>query len=296
MISNALKENTTLTSLNLSGNKITNQSAMELKESLKVNTTLKELILDASDDATLTCKMTESGIIGLCEGLMANRSLTKLSLCHHIFTEKAAKKLGEVLSSDIPLTYLDVSYCGFGSPGAIAICEALKSNTKLETLKMNNDSIAKKAKERLGDMLSCNKSLTCLCLSRNPLSDGVDFIFNGLKANTSLIRLELAGCNISDSSMEVMSEMLKVNKTLQSLCLWDNDVKDVGAEKIDLEGNTSLTELNLSTNKINKDGAVKLYELQQAHPTLINLRLAYNPFGDEEDLKRELANKHEDAM
>ena len=62
--------------------------------------------------------------------------------------------------------------------------------------------------------------------------------------------LELMGCNLSESSVElrVVCEALKENRPLEGLYLWDNKIKDVTSLAQSMESNRTLKVLQLSRN------------------------------------------------
>ena len=93
-ISRLLETNTTLTSLNLNGNKkVTKEGWARLSQALARNTTLKNLSLDF-------CQVGDDGIAILSKGLRVNTSLRSLELECAGLTEKGGLLLRDLLKEN----------------------------------------------------------------------------------------------------------------------------------------------------------------------------------------------------
>ncbi|CAF3698901.1 unnamed protein product [Rotaria sp. Silwood1] len=124
--------NTTLTTLNLQGNRIDAQGAQYLANILQNNTTLTTLILSDNN-------IGGEGVQHLANVLESNRTLTKLELeCAEI-----------------------------GNIGAQYLAEVLKKNTTLNMLKLAQNVIEAEGAGYLANALHINTTLTSLCLRNN---------------------------------------------------------------------------------------------------------------------------------
>ena len=67
--------------------------------------------------------------------------------------------------------------------------------------------------------------MVSICLYKNEhiTSKGYNLIFEGLKINKSISILNLTDCKINDDICEHLSEMLKINTTIEVLKLDKND-------------------------------------------------------------------------
>jgi len=91
-VAEILKSNTSVTKVNLNGNKeIGDEGAKALAEALKVNTTLKELYLYG-------CGIGDGGAAALAEALRSNTSLTELGLSGNGFGEQGEQLLRDAVA------------------------------------------------------------------------------------------------------------------------------------------------------------------------------------------------------
>ena len=101
-ISRLLETNTTLTSLNLNGNKkITKEGWARLSQALSRNTTLKNLSIDF-------CQVGDDGIAILSKGLRVNTALRSLELECTGITEKGGLLLRDLLKENTSILQVTV--------------------------------------------------------------------------------------------------------------------------------------------------------------------------------------------
>ena len=172
----ALKENTTLTHLNLSYSYFDDFTSALLNEVLKYNTALKSLDLKAVDNFNISVGLSNLGI---------NRGLTVL-------------KLDDANVSDADATVL---------------ARGLSANTTLETLFLNDNDISNKGAIRLAMTgLLQNKTLTWLNLSRNKIgNEGAQAFCIALESNTSITTLLLPNMDISRSILKKIKAQTRRN-------------------------------------------------------------------------------------
>ena len=176
--------------------------------------------------------------------------------------------------------------------------DAFRYNTMLATLDLTGCGIGDEGAGKLGSALRFNRGLVTIDLTRNLLSDGaVAALCEGLAHNASLKTLSLSrNAGIGDAGLEALgaalhtsgleSLSLERNNSLQSSAawsrraigvLWDGVAGgrlrhlnargcelsgfSVAALAARLEGNTTLTELELSSNRIGAAGVVPLARL-----------------------------------
>ncbi|ORZ23692.1 hypothetical protein BCR41DRAFT_244276 [Lobosporangium transversale] len=115
-------------------------------------------------------------------------------------------------------------------------------------------------------------------------NDDLRILFNSLKTNTTLTRLELVDKSIRNEEFLVLLEALKTNTTLTDLWLrWGSN--SIGDERTlalsaALKSNTTLTHLELSLNAVGDEGALAFSVVLKSNTTLINLNLNCNSIGD----------------
>ena len=303
-LSNVLKTNTTVTTLDLHGNRIGGDGAAALGECLRYNTSLTTLNLNGSgigDDGAAALgeclrnnaslkkldlqrnQIVGNGAAALGECLKCNKSLTMLTLYENHIGDDGAAALGECLKYNTSLTELDLKYNEIGGDGAAALGECLKFNSSLTKLNLFGNDIGDNGTAALGECLKYNTSLTRLDLGYNKIGDyGTAALGECLKYNISLTKLDLCKNEIGDDGAAALSECLKHNTSLTKLDLEGNEIGDDGAAALGncLTYNTSLTKLSLGYNGIGDDGAVALGECLRENTSLINLNLCHNEISD----------------
>ena len=106
-----------------------------------------------------------------------------------------------------------------------------------------------------------------------------------LATNSSLVKLNLSVCSlqVTDSNGPALTEMLKLNKTLQTLNMSENNgVADVGAFFIaeGLRHNRGLKHLELEGCGITAEGAKSIADALKVNQTLEHLGISRNTIGD----------------
>ena len=304
-LSNVLKTNTTVTTLDLRGNGIGGDGAAALGECLKSNTSLTtlglvgsgiggngvaalgECLLNNTSLTKLDLKLNQiggDGAAALGECLKCNTSLTMLVLWRNCIGDDGAAALGECLKYNTSLTKLDLQVNQIGGDGAAALGEYLKCNTSLTKLNLFGNVIGDDGAAALGECLKCNTSLTKLDLGNNIIGDGgAGALGECLKCNTSLTKLDLKVNEIGDDGAAALGEGLKYSTSLTKLDLGYNDIGDDGAAALGecLKYNKSLTKLDLKVNEIGGDGAAALGEGLKYNTSLKKLDLDKNEIGDD---------------
>jgi Leucine-rich repeat (LRR) protein len=142
----------TLTSLSLISDQISDEGAKALAEVIEKNTTLTSLNLGWNE-------INAEGAKALVEVIVKNTSLRALYLGHNQISDEGAKTITEVLAKNRTLTEL----CLYGNPisdaGAQAIVQALEKNTSLSSLGLGDYQISADVKKRIEGLIERNKRL-----------------------------------------------------------------------------------------------------------------------------------------
>ncbi|KAF9390109.1 hypothetical protein CPB97_009911 [Podila verticillata] len=303
-LAEALKTNSTLTTLDLQINKIGDKGAQELAETLKINSTLTTLDLQGNSigghgaqalsealkiNSTLTTlefqdnKIGDNGAQELAETLKINSTLTTLDLQGNSIGDNGAQDLAEALKINSTVTTLDLQINKIGDKGAQALAEALKTNLILTTLLLQRNSIGDNGAQALSEALKINWSLTTLDLRSNKIGfEGALVLILARKINVTLINLDLRSNLIRDNTALARSEAFKTNSTRNILDLQNNSIRDGGAQALSmaLKTNSTLTALNLAGNMIRSNEAQALSEALKTNSTLTILDLQNNSIGD----------------
>ena len=210
VLAEALKSNTTLTELHVSGNGIGDAGAAGLAEALKSNTTLTVLKIYGND-------IGEAGAAGLAEALKSNTTLTVLNISGNGIGDAGAAGLAEALKSNTTLTELDIFHNLIGEAGAAGLAEALKSNTTLTELDVSHNRIGHAGAAGLAEALKSNTTLTVLKIDGNDIGDaGAAGLAEVLKSNTTLTVLKIYGNDIGDAGAAGLAEAFKSNTSFSS--------------------------------------------------------------------------------
>ncbi|PFX18326.1 Nucleotide-binding oligomerization domain-containing protein 2 [Stylophora pistillata] len=222
ILANVLKENRTVTNLNLSRNNIGDDGATGLAEALKSNVSLKELNLSRN-------KIGGVGAASLGEALNGETSLEVLDLRENKIGEAGFEALAEGLKSNSCLTKLSLFNNSAGDTGVTALAKGLKSNSSLKELYLFSNNLGDDGAAALADALSYSSCLTLLYLCRNRIGDpGAAALALCLKDNASLKELNLSQNNIGDAGVTTLAECLQQNTSLEKLYLNDNKISNVG--------------------------------------------------------------------
>ena len=305
IVGKMIETNTTLTTLNLSSNKIGYKGAVSIGQGLEKNTTLTTL--DLSNN-----RIGNEGAVSIGQGLEKNTTLTTLYLWSNKIGNEGAVSIGQGLGKNTTLTTLMLWYNKIGNEGAVSIGQGLgttqlsprciyrvmRLGTKelfrsvrdwrrtqaLTTLYLPRNKIGKEGAVSIGRGLEKNTTLTLLNLSKNEIGDeGAVSIGQGLEKNTTLTTLYLLSNKIGDEGAVSIGQGLEKNTTLTTLDLSRNEIGEEGAVSIGqgLEKNTTLTTLYLLSNKIGDEGAVSIGQGLEKNTTLTTLYLSRNKIGKE---------------
>lgn len=142
-----------------------------------------------------------------------------------------------------------------------SICKTAIIDKQCRKLRLENNDITAKGVTILADTLYGNRSLEELHLSNNSISDmGVHALAQVLSINNSTLTwLEIHANHITDDGVEYLAEMLKTNTTLILLGLSFNEIGDRGVQYLAnsiAHYNKTLQWLYLASNKAITDASV----------------------------------------
>jgi len=229
-IAKALKDNKSVTYLDVSENKFTREGLCSLIKLLSENKALKTLIFEDIQGVTIDMRT----IVPL---LANNSTLTVLNIGN----------VGLDLNDDFENSESDEeNYCGIGEIGMNVLSIILLVNTTLQELNLDRNSLGASI-TYIGQVLQENKSLKKLSLSGNHIDNAnLKTIADSLRHNTSLEELDLSGNDISNEGVDTLITMLKTNITIRKINLEGN-------EKIDSNKLKEIGEILHLCNKLKKN-------------------------------------------
>lgn len=199
--------------LNLAENQIGSKSLEKIIEIVsKYDSRLKYLNLEK------TC-FGDFLVIGLCNILIFNKTLSKLILAKNNLSDRSAKYLRDVLAQNRTLKVLDLHWNNFRSIGATLIFEGLAKNSSITILDFSWNSIGKNEKcaEAIGSALKANTNLAHLDISYNSLSEKDCIIISEyIKFNHTLLGIHLIGntCKLDPKGFIFISKDQEIEKSL----------------------------------------------------------------------------------
>ena len=280
-----LMNNSTLTELNLSSNKITDEEVVRLAEAIKVNTTLQSL--DISHNT-----ISDDGMSSISDCLKINNTLCKLNLSSNQITNEGAKRLAEAIKVNKTLQELNISENWISNEGVMRIVEACTINRTLHKLVCTRNNLSKSGLAGINEYIRKENAVQIFEASWNSLSSKD----NQLAFNTTFELLDIK--ELSDYGNSKEEELKHVNeitnqkyvKQLLQCCLDAQSVNVTGVTMTNdqmlifcdcLMNNSTLTELNLSSNKITDEEVVRLAEAIKVNTTLQSLDISHNTISDD---------------
>lgn len=266
-----LEASNTLQVLELEGNSI-GEGVIALSQALKANESLRSLNLAEN-------QLEPKHVAAVADALQINKGLASLDLSFNHVGKVGASALGVALKANSSLSELELNETKLRDEDVKDFFEALQGNMSLKSLFMASCSLSETAGTYLGQMLMANKTLTVLGLFGNSIgAKGAAAMADGLKDNNSLVELNLLGNKISRAGTQRLAEMLKTNNSLTSVNLGDNAIGDDGALALAeaISVNKVLQSLDVSTNAIEPRGGQALVDASQVHKSLSVLNLKYN--------------------
>ena len=313
-VSKSLKSTSTLLTLNLSNNQITDSGMKCLSEALAVNTTLQSL--DISYNI-----ISDDGILFISESLKLNESLHELILSKNNITDDGAKLLAEAIQINTALQELNISRNCISKEGVMRILEACTKNKSLQKLVSTHNSLSKSGLDAINEYLELSEkngvhillvaSWNSLCTKEGRLGiktnlhvdqedeDNVEYYMNpmcrrrwGLLLQSCFEEyfnyqiVDLQSIEINDFGIAVLSDCFKNNTVLVDLNLssfnkFNAKLDDIICISHCLKENKTLRKLNLSRNHITDEGANNLAEALKTNTTLQVLNISKNMVGDE---------------
>lgn len=180
----------------------------------------------------------DEGVRALCQFLQTNMTVNSLELMECSISPLGCEFLGGLLGPAYrsPITVLKLDHNEFGDAGMIKLAQGLAENTVLQELSLTYCGIGPEGAEGLFEILIyVNCGLTTLDLQGNMLmNDGVCRVLHALKVNKSLVSLCLVDNQFGEDPKVTtkLAEVFHNNDTLLKLDLLHNGIYDDGARFI----------------------------------------------------------------
>ncbi|CAF1577333.1 unnamed protein product, partial [Adineta steineri] len=198
--------------------------------------------------------------------------------------------LADFLAQDQFLLVLNLQGNDIHRKGAQSLAHGLKGNQALSSLSLADNSIGKGGGMAFAETLQININLENLNLSNCDLEmDSLIAILTILRYNPSIKSIDISRpvpqfhyTNWMDDVAIHIANMLEKNTVLQELHVQKFEIRDVGFMWIcqKMQHNQTLYHLDLSCNRITRDGAIYLGPMLEKC-SLLRLNLAFNRLEDE---------------
>jgi hypothetical protein len=149
-------------SANEKNEKINAKGAPALADALKVNTSVTTIDLWSN-------QIGNKNTATLADALKINKSVTAINLYYNGIGVEGASALADALKVNTSLTRINLGYNEIGDVGASALADALKVNTSLTTIDVIGNRIGDEGAAALVDALQVNTSVTSIDLYYNAI-------------------------------------------------------------------------------------------------------------------------------
>ncbi|OCT80792.1 hypothetical protein XELAEV_18027603mg [Xenopus laevis] len=237
-------------------------------------------------------KVSDEDFLALTRVLSKNCFITNLDLRYNNLTDNGAAHIATFLQNNSSLLCLNIMGNDIGTDGAEHITKALHRNSSLLSLRMTGNKIGNKGGMLFASMLQVNSSLEELDLGDCDLGiQSLIALATVLLQNKTLKSVNLNRplfYVIQEDTTVHLSEMLRVNSTLQELHLSKHEMTDFGVQRLcdALHENYALKHLDLSwlsvvSNSIRGKGLKALAAAINANNCLLYIYIWGNKIDEE---------------
>lgn len=232
-------------------------------------------------------KITDNDLIPIITALKCNNFVVGIDLSYNNINDNGVCLIATYLQDTATLQTLVLSYNDIHFEGVKSIANALQFNRSLLVLVLDGNKFGPEGGTELANVLQVNSTLEKLSL--NNTDQNMTSLVNmtaALHVNKVLKILDVTRPLLFSQQEELaihFGNLLKNNSFLFEVHLGKHGIKDYGAERfIDLiMENKTLLHLDLSCNRICRDGVKFIANYLATNPPLQVLNLAYNKAEDD---------------
>jgi len=205
--------------LSLESNKLGEDGAQHLAESIQINQTLK--VLDISN-----CNIGPAGAYAISQAMNINPIMTNLNLeCNKIVRSPLSKPIICSIFECESLKVLNIRCNSLGPEGTLAIGEGLQRNETLQELDISRTDCIGNSAIQIACSLQANKSLQVLNICDNKIGTaGSEELASSLIQNVTLKCLKMDRTSSSAENFEFFTQMVPFFPVLQTLHLCDSSI------------------------------------------------------------------------
>lgn len=245
------------------------ESIIHLLQLIRENKNLEKLDLGNN-------KISNEEIKILCEELKKNEKLEMLKIGYNSFNFVALEYIYDLLKENTKIKYLDMSYNKLIKSSSFF--KNLSNNQSLRTLMLSYFTDDEKDYEELCNTLKSNKTIKTIKIGRVKLSNEIITAYSEmLKQNETIKELEFTRVPMNDEASSIFSQFFQVNTTLTKLVIDKCDI-EIGISYYipPLSFNNTLKYLDISVNNLGANGALHLKEIIKNNKSIEYLNLTNN--------------------
>eukprot|EP01079_Euglenida_sp_SAG-EU17-18_P010042 gene10042-266_t len=187
-VARKLKDNHTVTKIDLSRNSVGNEGARDLAQLLLVNKRILSLKLAHNN-------IGDDGATALAQALVTNSALTKIDLRGNTIRKVGAESFAKMLQVNTTILKVDLGGNYVSNDGAVNFSKVLKaSNHTLRSLSLSDNHVDDVGASALASALERNTGLVSLHLASNQIgSEGLSHLCHSLRANATMTKVDISG-------------------------------------------------------------------------------------------------------
>ncbi|ESO93568.1 hypothetical protein LOTGIDRAFT_232622 [Lottia gigantea] len=208
-----------------------------------------------TQDLVSKLNLSENGIgpaamLSIGELLLHNKTITEMNLANNKIGVYGARLTKIIMQNNNKLTKIDISGNNIGEKGGVHSAHIIQNNIYLKEFNLANNRIGDKGTIAIGKALGNNVTLELLDISWNHIQlPGALAVARGMKSNDQLKVLRVSMNGFGKLGTQALIEHIP---------------------------HISLTELDLSSNRIDGDGAMAIADVLKKHSKLEILQLNNN--------------------
>lgn len=231
LLAYVLVHNTSLRTLELGFNRITDRGAVQLANALEKNQSLERLYLSGNE-------IGPTGVTAIARALAVNTTLATLHLSGNNIGEDGAKALAEGLVQNRALRVLYIGTNGIGPQGVAHLMDALRANDTLEELTIGQNRIGREGAQHIASLLTSTTDrtlkLSTLELGKNDIDHvGAIALAQALSNHPHRLRnLYLDNNPLGDTGAHALGEMLAKNEQIRVLDMSYTQMSLIGLREL----------------------------------------------------------------
>lgn len=147
-----LADSAQIRTLDIKGSVIQGWAVTELANGIRVNHSLRNLILKAN-----SIGKDPTGVATLCDALKMNSNITHVDLRNNNINNLGARCIGDMLLHNTKITHIDLSWNNFGVDGGFQILDGLRRNTTLIDCQLSGSRCSEDTVREVATILRRNR-------------------------------------------------------------------------------------------------------------------------------------------